>query len=53
MEEHIDYEQISQMRAYALKKNDFVNKLEEIENKINEEKHKYLTKNEEDIKRLE
>ena len=53
MEEHIHYDQISQMRAYALKKNEFVNKLEELENKINEEKHKYLTKNEDDIKRLE
>ena len=53
IEEHIDYNEISQMRSYALEKMEFVNKLEEIENKMAEEKLNLFSKNEEKIKRLE
>ena len=53
MEEHIDFNEISEMRSYALKKIEFVNKLEELEIKIEEEKIKLISKNEEKIKRLE
>ena len=62
MEEHIDYNQISEMREYALEKMEFVNKLEEIEDKINFEnlaiikndaKLKSLNQEKERILRLE
>ena len=52
MEEHIDYEQISEMRGYALEKMEFVNKLEEIEDKINMEKNLKLIKNDNKLKSL-
>ena len=53
IEEHIDYDEVSKMRAYSLEKLEFVNKLEEIENKINDEKTRLFGKDEEVIKRLE
>ena len=53
IEEHIHYDEISQMREYALKKNEIINKLEEIESKLVEEKIKIVAKNEDKIKRLE
>ena len=52
MEEHIDYEQISEMREYALEKMEFVNKLEEIEYKINLEKNLKIIKNDAKLKSL-
>ena len=52
MEEHIDYEQISEMREYALEKMEFVNKLEEIEDKISLEKNLKLIKNDKILKAL-
>ena len=53
IEEHIDYDEINQMRAYALDKIEFVNKLEDIENKIQKEKLKLIGRNDRRIKNLE
>ena len=53
IEEHVDYNEISKMRAYSLDKIEIINKLEEIENRIKLEKIKLIGKNEEKIKRLE
>ena len=52
IEEHIDYDEISHMRAYALEKIGFMNKLEEIENKMTKEKLNIFS-DEEKLKKLE
>ena len=53
MEEHITYNEISQMRSYSLKKIEFATKLEELEKEIKEEKEKILIMNNRKLQKLE
>ena len=52
MEDHLTYDQISQMRSKALQKLDFINKIDDLTKKIQREERRLWGKKEEVIQRL-
>ena len=52
MEDHLNYDQISEMRNKALQKLQFITKIDQIQQKINKEEGRLWGKNEELIQRL-
>ena len=52
LEDHLDYNKISELRSKALEKLDFINKINEISNKIQKEENRFFGKKEEIIRKL-